>query len=698
MQHFCGNINLPDGVALTDELVQNVFFILMCSEVKIPIQIVGPPGCSKTLAMSIALTQSSRVPFTTMMETRYQCNPNSSDTEIENVFKRAEIRQDKNEYKRSVVFFDEGGLPREEEAALKVIHEPLDHPKVSCVILTNTALDAAKSNRTLILPHQSVYAHYSYKQDGQKNRGDDKERIRRLSQLIMGVLYNRGQAQGTLQYKITEGLAQSFISANEYSHSTKKNLFNQRDFVYFLRSLKKRCAREGGNNLNITSEALLGALRRNFSGIPHEDFVGLARMFLRNLDMRVSEEILLEDNTISSIRDAISKDPKNIEEQSREDPNTSDFRFVMVIDPTDNESAVSLLKELNVVDECDVIRVGRFPDDRKSAAMNSVLARMKVAITQGKTVLLVNSSELDSCFYDVLNRYFKVFTDTSSGRKRFLAQVGIGSHSCATVVDPEFGVIVHVPRSQLGNVPLPYLNRFEKYLLSFDQAIHDFVTKNLPPSSRNQFENLQREVLNFSQEMQKSSCGGFLYGCRYGQTELSLLLQVAKQTKLNDGKITIPFADAFAPDTAGDALLTDTQLLQLQARRLNFHLLQLAPPAALFLAQNLPKAYAKNYLLQQDHFNITSFVRKLIYNEPKERTNKWIIYTRAVPDLTLRTSAETVLKHISGNMSNAECAMLHLHTFASDSACVEELKKLQNKRLLVISADMRNCTQSQVSI
>eukprot|EP01117_Protostelium_nocturnum_P004749 TRINITY_DN1723_c0_g2_i3.p1 TRINITY_DN1723_c0_g2~~TRINITY_DN1723_c0_g2_i3.p1 ORF type:complete len:4843 (+),score=1626.58 TRINITY_DN1723_c0_g2_i3:91-14619(+) len=695
VRSYCTKLLIPDGVALTEELTQNVFFILVCCQTKIPFQIVGPPGCSKTLSMAIALQNSRGKPFTPLMETRYQCNPNSTDLEIKNVFKRAENRQGKNQFKRSVVFFDEGGLPREEEAALKVIHKPLDNPKVSCIILTNNVLDAAKSNRTLLLLHPTLYAQDTRENEGEtSNSMGQEERRRRLSQLIQGVLYNQKDSSVHLNQKqlgIVEAIANCFMRVNDYSAVTKKNLFNQRDFVYFLRSLKKRSLREGSRTLEISPDNLLRSLQRNFGGIPNDQFNQLARSFFIELDLPHPQSID-KDGTILCIQEALCTDSKD----AQEDPNVSDFRFVMVIDPTDNESAVNLMKELDLVEE--VIRVGRFSQDRTAASMGNVLASMKVAITQGKRVLLVNSSELDACFYDVLNRYFKVITNAQTGERQLLAQVGIGSHSCACVVHPDFRVIVHVPRSNLGSVPLPYLNRFEKYLLTFDQAIDNYVSTHLP-SQKRIFDCLTREVLNFSEKMHSGRDNRFLFGCVPGQTELSLILQVAKRTKL-EGTLTVPSAFPRKEDKLEGEYLEE-QELQLKARWVNFHLLQLASPASVFLATSLPRAYAKDYMLNQEHFNIISFIRTRC--KPKKQPNihamnKWIIYTRSTSTLTVKTSTNLIMQALRRNRESFDARLILLHTFKSDIECIEHLESNIQARLLVIIADMRNCTQSQVTL
>lgn len=49
------------------------------------------------------------------------------------------------------VMIDEAGLPPEEKHPLKVLHYYTDKPVVSSVIITNSILDAAKTNRTVRL-------------------------------------------------------------------------------------------------------------------------------------------------------------------------------------------------------------------------------------------------------------------------------------------------------------------------------------------------------------------------------------------------------------------------------------------------------------------------------------------------------------------------------------------------------------------
>ncbi len=49
------NTSIPVGIARTDALLENLLCTVVCIDTKIPLIIVGPAGCSKTLSFSIAV-------------------------------------------------------------------------------------------------------------------------------------------------------------------------------------------------------------------------------------------------------------------------------------------------------------------------------------------------------------------------------------------------------------------------------------------------------------------------------------------------------------------------------------------------------------------------------------------------------------------------------------------------------------------
>ena len=52
---FLKNMKLPPNIAWNNALRENVFMMVVCIELKIPLFLVGKPGSSKSLAKSIVV-------------------------------------------------------------------------------------------------------------------------------------------------------------------------------------------------------------------------------------------------------------------------------------------------------------------------------------------------------------------------------------------------------------------------------------------------------------------------------------------------------------------------------------------------------------------------------------------------------------------------------------------------------------------
>ena len=82
MSKLYEHTNIPPGIAKTDALLENLFCTVICIDAKIPLIIMGPAGCSKTLSFTIAVDnmkgkQSSSVLYKKMYRVhpfRYQCS------------------------------------------------------------------------------------------------------------------------------------------------------------------------------------------------------------------------------------------------------------------------------------------------------------------------------------------------------------------------------------------------------------------------------------------------------------------------------------------------------------------------------------------------------------------------------------------------------------------------------------------------
>ena len=132
-------MTLPKGTAQNGALLENVFVMLVCLLNKIPVFLVGKPGCSKSLSMKI-ISQSlrgedSNDPFfrrlPQLFEFRYQGSEDSTSQGIRLVFEQAKKNAalfDKDQSSRnttsiSYVLMDEVGLAEvSRHNPLKVLH------------------------------------------------------------------------------------------------------------------------------------------------------------------------------------------------------------------------------------------------------------------------------------------------------------------------------------------------------------------------------------------------------------------------------------------------------------------------------------------------------------------------------------------------------------------------------------------------
>ena len=303
---------------------------------------------------------------------------------------------------RSVVFLDEAGLPSEANMALKVIHYPmgksilgnliftiLDRSYVSTVILSNKLLDAAKLNRALQVL-QSAPSATDY------------------LELAKGCLFGNNPNISQQNRAIIDALCHSFkecsrkftISEKEEGQDKSRSMFHLRDFVYFLRYLGKHSHR-GVDSLELSADVLLRGLQRNFNGIPKHEFFELVEIFFNRVSDAVKVygpkwEIPRELKTTSSVdlikrslADNLGNFVPSIQLiyhlEENENPNTSAFRYIMVIDPTDTEASITLLNSLKLTEnKLNICYVGDFVENANEFVHNEVI--LKVTFCHSKYI------------------------------------------------------------------------------------------------------------------------------------------------------------------------------------------------------------------------------------------------------------------------------------------------------------------------
>ena len=264
---YIDQVDLPQGIAKTQALKENIFATIICTVTRTPLIIVGAPGSSKTLSFNVTVAnlkgEESKMSLFRQTDTYpsldphyYQCSRRTTSNEIQTVFSRAINRQRSNLTLpiHCVVFMDEAGLPEESHESLKVLHYYLDNPEVSFVAITNHVLDAAKTNRAISLfrPESS---------------GDD------LETLAKGCLCSKPDNPPPELQKDLEtikGFCEPYLTLMKLK--AVHTFFGLRDFIHFVNNLRRRRQ----NMLN--AQVVMEALERNFNG--SDEFGDILKQFL----------------------------------------------------------------------------------------------------------------------------------------------------------------------------------------------------------------------------------------------------------------------------------------------------------------------------------------------------------------------------------------------------------------------------------
>jgi len=280
LEWYSQQIELPTGIAKTQALKENLFAVVICTITQTPLIIVGSPGSSKTLSFNIAVSnlkgQESKKAifrntdvFCSLDPHFYQCSRRTTSNEVRTVFSRAITRQKNNAQFslpiKCVVFMDEAGLPEQSHESLKILHYHLDKPEVSFVAISNTVLDAAKTNRAITL----------YR--------DPTEMSEDLQVLATECLF---ESPGCSPQSLKEHVDRIVDLHNAYTHTVTEmklsKFFGLRDFIHFVHFIRRKCvSRDANLSLSQVGQLVMESLERNFNGSQH--FSEICEVFLHRV-------------------------------------------------------------------------------------------------------------------------------------------------------------------------------------------------------------------------------------------------------------------------------------------------------------------------------------------------------------------------------------------------------------------------------
>ncbi|KAL7555253.1 hypothetical protein ACHAWF_018911 [Thalassiosira exigua] len=468
---------IPVGIALTSGLKENVFMTLVCTLSRTPLMIIGPPGCSKTLAVNTVTDNACGEESPGLLYRKlariqpfhYQCSKSSTSNEVASVFDRATQRQSKvNRAKQQcLVFMDEAGLPEEEKESLKVLHYLLEGhmsaaPEVGFVCITNHILDAAKSNRCVCLlrpePNKDELMCIAKGVLCQKHQGDESN--------IELICFDNKLMRRSEEFCADLCCCYFSLIQNKDKFSWFVHFFGLRDFIHLIMYVRRSAALMN-SVLHVSVEVVVQALERNFNGVDDEKFSNICALFLQSFlrDKDCTKECLNQHrrHPMEVLHHALMDNPDH-------DSRYNLPRYKMIIDDTNDDSVMRLLEMAGILNSShSFYQLSGMKEGSETEQLNLV-SRVKFAAQQGdKTVVMSQVEEISECFYDLFNQHFKEFK--KDGETSYFTNIAIGGISRPCIIHPRFQCIVHVQSDQLGEMPSPFLNRFEKFQLTIDDIL-----------------------------------------------------------------------------------------------------------------------------------------------------------------------------------------------------------------------------------
>ena len=612
-----GRFRIPKGIALTKALSENIFTIVACivSNVPVPLGIIGIPGSSKTLSVHIVRDNlrgriQSHTDFCKELPAvdifSHQCSEYSTSEEIQKTFETAIMRQKfYGASKRCVVFLDEAGLPREKLMVLKVLHPLLDNPMVSFVAISNFPFDTANTNRMVIL-----------------RRSLDQEDLEVLAKGCLGI---ETCDEKSKICHFGKGLCQGFRCV--LKDELFRQMFHYRDFIYtllYIRSNDQSAADTVGRSFPVPSPiVVLHALEENMNGIGRQEFCRLVEVFFEGLqgvfgrDYGIPQRCYLRRET-EIMRCMLS--PQTVNKEFTAGGGFGS-RFVMVIDPAKDETAIirmlfdsGLLRHDEEKHRIKLLTLSDFEGDDSSLKVAETLARIRYALKDPCTLVLQNTSRINSPLYDLFNQTFNIMAAAEDGKpKRLFANIAVGEFTYPCEVDPGFKCVVIIREADLLSTAPPFLSRFSKFRLSATHFFSLHLEETRDPDRKDQIAYLQKKVKEFLNQIGPD----ILFGIIDTETAISQLFlaymceEVTRTKQKTLGQAVLDERVKAALSKWNPSQSIDCSLVTLCSR-----LLQLSPPEVVILSlEKIDKSwrnlFARVYFELQEHFNLEKLIAAL---------------------------------------------------------------------------------------
>lgn len=443
---FCDNLVLEGDIATNEAIRENIFVTITCVSTRIPVILVGKPGSSKTLTVSViesnlrgtASPNSFWRHFPSVTVYSYQCSPLSKAQGILSQYQKAcRFQENQNRLQSvTILLLDEIGLAEHSpDMPLKILHQILPEEKISIIGISNWVLDPAKMNRAILI-----------------NRPDPTAADLELTgNVISNIRSSVSPGSSTvLDVTVLKCLARAFHAVYT-QQAAERPFYGMRDYYSLLKLIRRTSDRRLG------WKNLMRAICRNFGGQTE---------FLQGVISAFMVQYAANRSIIGHFFGAtLDRTPLSAPEMIAENLSDPAARHLMVI--TNHKEALQVMIGCGLIsyDTTDILIGSQFPDDGNEYTLVASVNKVKHCMARGKTLLLIDHSDMYESLYDVLNQ--RTVTKEQRGGMVRMLRLAIGANSHLCPVSPRFRVVVMVGEDEAySSLDVPLLSRFEKQNLS----------------------------------------------------------------------------------------------------------------------------------------------------------------------------------------------------------------------------------------
>ena len=477
MDYVIDNFLIPKGIAKNRALKENLFSTLFCIVNKIPIIICGKPGRSKTL--SIQILQNSMKGksasksflcnyFPELIIYKIQGALNTKSEDVLKVFEEARQKQKEEKNKNDklhLVLMDEMGLAElSPNNPLKVTHFELEreeNDKVPFVGISNWALDASKMNRVIYIVVQDP---------------DLEDLIETEKEIVNSYDIKYYNKYNYFFENLSKAYFQ-FINKAKQKNDENKYFHGSRDFYSLIKCVVSDIIknRKKLENLNKDNENMfilnlcMKNIERNFGGLENSS-IDFKSKFIELFEGSFIYQIKDDDNLLGYLKENLY------------DPNS---RYLLLI--SDSSIGKDILKymieEINmqVLEEKKKLKkdynlrkkeVKMFLGSKFKADENSIdycdniLYKIKRQMETENILILKDLEIVYPSLYELFNQSFTHLFNIK------FARLGKSRALSLSLVNDNFKIIVLVDKENVPKEDPPFINRFEKHIISFKNILN----------------------------------------------------------------------------------------------------------------------------------------------------------------------------------------------------------------------------------